>query len=170
MVASQGNGCICAWTRGLHADRPTCLPCGSSHSVVIRLPVETLRFEIAGGTVAGLYIAVPLVLNGFGVKIEIAIAIAYLLAVSLHFTLQRYFVFRHVETFALSVRQQIGRYVVVGAVQYPTTAAATALLPGAIGVSQRAAFVGWTLVISSSTFLIFRRHVFHPGVRPDGYG
>ena len=85
---------------------------------------------------------------------------------SLHFTLQRHFVFRHVDEFALSARQQIGRYVVVGAVQYPTTALAIALLPDALGVSPRAIFVCFTLLISSLSFLIFRRHVFHPQDAP----
>ena len=68
-----------------------------------------------------------------GVPIEVAIPIAYVLAVTLHFNLQRHFVFRHVDEFALSTRQQIGRYVVIGAIQYPITALATALLPGCWG-------------------------------------
>jgi putative flippase GtrA len=123
---------------------------------------QTFRFGLAGATVAAVYLAIPLVLNGIlGVAIQITIPIAYLLAVSLHFTLQRHFVWR-VDEFALSARQQIGRYVVIGAVQYPTTALAIAFLPGVLGVSERAIFVCTTLAISSTSFLIFRGHVFHP--------
>jgi putative flippase GtrA len=131
-----------------------------------------IRYGIAGATVAGVYLAIPLVLNGvFGVEIQIAIPIAYVLAVSLHFNLQRLFVFRHVESFALSTRQQIGRYVAIGAIQYPTTALATALLPGALGVSERVMFVITTLFISVTFFLVLRGHVFHghgsPAAPPD---
>jgi putative flippase GtrA len=123
----------------------------------------TLRYGLAGATVAAVYISIPLMLNGvLGVAIEVAIPIAYLLAVSLHFTLQRLFVFRHVAKFALSGRQQAGRYVIVGAIQYPTTALSTALLPGVLGLSERATFVCTTLAISICFFLVLRSHVFHP--------
>jgi putative flippase GtrA len=123
----------------------------------------TVRYLIAGATVAGVYLAIPLLLDGaLGVAIQIAIPIAYLIAVSLHFNLQRHFVFRHVTQFALSTREQIVRYVAVGAVQYPLTALSTALLPGALGLSERAAFVCTTLAISLSFFLVLRAHIFHP--------
>jgi putative flippase GtrA len=122
----------------------------------------SLRYAMAGGTVAAVYLAIPLGLNGgFGVAIQVAIPIAYVLAVSLHFMLQRHFVFRHVDEFALSARQQIGRYLMIGAIQYPATALATALLPGALGVSERVTFVGITVLISVAFFLILRGHVFH---------
>jgi putative flippase GtrA len=121
-----------------------------------------LRYGISGAIVASVYLAIPLVLNGvFGVEIQIAIPIAYVLAVSLHFNLQRRFVFRHVERFALSPRQQIGRYVAIGAIQYPTTALAIAFLPSVLGVSARVMFVITTLFISITFFLILRGHVFH---------
>ena len=127
-----------------------------------------VRYGIAGATVAGVYLAIPLVLNGLmGVPIEVAIPIAYVLAVSLHFNLQRHFVFRHVREFALSTRQQIGRYVVIGAIQYPITALATAFLPGLLGVSQRVVFVLVTLLISITFFLLLRGHVFHPDAEEE---
>jgi putative flippase GtrA len=123
---------------------------------------STLRYAIAGATVAGTYLAIPIGLGVlFAVPIQVAIPIAYVLAVSLHFVLQRHFVFRHVEAFALSTRQQIGRYIAMGAVQYPTTALATALLPGVLGVGERVTFVAVTLVISASCFLVLRSHIFH---------
>lgn len=132
------------------------------------LAASTLRYGIAGATVAGVYLAIPLVLNGVaGVPIQVAIPIAYVLAVSLHFTLQRLFVFRHVDEFALAPRQQVARYLLIGSIQYPTTALATALLPGALGVSERVVFVATTLAMSLTFFLILRGHVFHPLERTD---
>lgn len=122
----------------------------------------TARYGLAGATVAGVYLAIPVGLStAFGTGIEIAIPIAYVLAVCLHFTLQRRFVFAHVSQFALSGRQQAARYVMVGAIQYPTTALATALLPSLLGISARATFVLVTLIISVIFFLVLRGLVFH---------
>lgn len=121
-----------------------------------------IRYGMAGCTVAVVYLGVPLLLNGvLGLWIQFAIAIAYAMAIVLHFTLQRYFVFRHVDEFALSGRQQVGRYAGIAAVQYPTTALATAFLPRLIGVSPRVMFVAITLCISGTFFLLLRSHVFH---------
>lgn len=128
----------------------------------------TLRYGIAGSAVAAVYLGVPILLDGvFGVPIQIAIPIAYGLAISLHFNLQRHFVFRHVATFALSGREQAGRYVVVAAVQYPTTALCTALLPGVLGLSPRATYLCTALVISVIFYLVLRSHVFHPTDESD---
>ena len=70
-----------------------------------------LRYGIAGATVAAVYLSLPLGLNAiFDVPIQVAIPIGYVLAVSLHFMLQRHFVFRHVSQFALTGREQGARY------------------------------------------------------------
>jgi putative flippase GtrA len=128
----------------------------------------TVRYGLAGLLVAGTYLGTTLLLNGvIGVPIQIAIPVAYVLAICLHFNLQRHFVFRHVDVFALNVRQQIGRYVMIGAVQYPLTALATAFLPGLLGVSERVMFVIITLLIALCTFLVLRMHVFHPGAEAE---
>lgn len=94
--------------------------------------------------------------------IEAAIPIAYLLAITLQFNLQRHFVFRHVDEFALPVRHQIGRYAIIAAVQYPTTALATAVLPGWLGVSERVVFLVVAVCMSITIFLVLRSRVFHP--------
>jgi putative flippase GtrA len=123
----------------------------------------TIRYAIAGLTVASVYLGLPIALNGiFGMPIEAAIPIAYVVAISLHFTLQRLFVFRHVETFALSRREQAMRYVAIAAVQYPTTALSTAILPGLLHVSERAAYLGTALVVAVTFYVVLRTHVFHP--------
>jgi putative flippase GtrA len=136
-----------------------------------------MRYVIAGGIVAVVYLGVPIALNGgAGVPIEVAIAIAYVLAVTLHFNLQRHFVFRHVGVFELSRRAQIGRYIMMGAVQYPTTAVATALLPKVLGLSSRATFVVVSLVMSATLFIVLRTHIFQshggdvPARHPGGSG
>jgi putative flippase GtrA len=129
---------------------------------------QSIRYVVAGGTVALVYLSLPLVFHAdFGVAIQIAIPIAYVLAVSLHFQLQRHFVFRHVTEFALSRRKQIARYVALGLVQYPTAALSTALLPSVLGFSEQAAFVCTSLAISATFFLLLRGHVFHPNEEPE---
>jgi putative flippase GtrA len=133
-----------------------------------RVTGPMFRYALAGAAVAAVYLGVPVVLNGgLAVPIQIAIPVAYVLAVSLHFTLQRHFVFRQVSAFALTTRQQAARYVLVGAVQYPTTAIATAVLPGVLGMSARATFVCVSLALSLTIFLVLRTHVFHAADVPD---
>lgn len=125
-----------------------------------------LRYAVAGATVAAVYPGTPLALTALlGAPIEVVIPIAYVTAVCLHFTLQRHFVFRHVPSFALSTRDQIARYVALGAVQYPTAAIATAVLPGALGVSPRLIYVCTAIAISALCFLVLRTHVFHAAQR-----
>jgi hypothetical protein len=92
-----------------------------------------------------------------GVPIEAAIPVVYLAAITLHFNLQRRFVFRHVSTFALDRRRQITRYAAMASIQYPTTAIATSVLPGLLHVSERTAYVITVLAISATFFLALRR-------------
>jgi putative flippase GtrA len=121
-----------------------------------------LRYGAAGALVAAVYLSLPVILNAaFGVPIQIVIPVAYVLAVTLHFALQRRFVFRHIGSFALSRRQQAGRYVAIGAFQYPATAVATAVLPGAIGISTREAYLCAAVAFSLMFFLFLRARVFH---------
>ena len=165
-VRRVGRRCLCGRCRLQNGQNVGM----QSVRALLRYPLAgpLVRYGAAGATVAVVYLAVPLVLNGvIGVPIEVAILLAYVLAVTLHFNLQRHFVFRHVDEFALSARQQIGRYLVIGAIQYPTTALATAFLPGLLGVSQRVIFVLVTLVMSVTFFVLLRGHVFHPNAEEE---
>lgn len=128
---------------------------------------SAVRFAIAGTIVGCVYISIPLALHtGAGVPVEAAIPLAYVIAITLHFNLQRHFVFRHVDEFALSRRQQVSRYAVMAVFQYPTTALATAFLPKLLGLSQAATFVVVTVVISLTVFITLRTHIFHPRAEP----
>jgi putative flippase GtrA len=134
---------------------------GPAHRVR-RLSRDAVRYALAGAAVALSYIGLTLLLSGPGaLPIQLAIAVAYLLAVALHFTLQRAFVFRDRQAFALSGREQAGRYVAIGVAQYSATAAATAVLPAALGASEEVVYVGTVVVISAATFLVLRTRVFH---------
>jgi putative flippase GtrA len=124
------------------------------------------RYAVAGAVVAVVYVGGTLLLSGpVGLPIQAAIPIAYVVAVTLHFLLQRTFVFRHDDGFALSVREQIVRYLLIAATQYPATAALTALLPALFGLSEQVAYLITVAVISLTFFFVLRRGVFHP---PEG--
>jgi putative flippase GtrA len=127
-----------------------------------------IRYGVAGGCVALVYLSVPLLLHDVvGIPIEVAIPIGYALALTLQFNLQRHFVFHHIDEFALTTRQQISRYAVMAAVQYPTTALATAFLPRLLHISSDAAFLATTGTISLTAFLLLRGHIFHPTVEEE---
>jgi putative flippase GtrA len=121
-----------------------------------------IRYGISGAVVACLYLGGPIAVNAaFDWPLQAMIPVAYVLAAMLHFTLQRIFVFRHIEQFALSTRTQAARFVSVGAVQYPTTALGTLLLPAILGVPDRVAFLAISMTFSLCFFLFIRSRVFH---------
>jgi putative flippase GtrA len=113
--------------------------------------------------VAAVYVGGTLLLSGpVGLPIQAAIPIAYAVAVAFHFLLQRVFVFRHDGGFALSVREQVVRYLLIAATQYPATAALTALLPAIFDLSDQVAYLITAAIISLTSFFVLRLGVFHP--------
>jgi putative flippase GtrA len=125
-----------------------------------RLVGQAARYAVTGATVAGFYVGGTLALSHLGMPMAAAIAIAYTCAVSLHFALQRTFVFRGAQ-FGLSVREQALRYLVIGVVQYSVTAGATESLPDLVGVSPEVAYLLATVTFSAAGFLVLRSQVFH---------
>jgi putative flippase GtrA len=121
-----------------------------------------MRYAISGAIVTGFYLGAPLLLNdALGLPLQMAIPIAFVIAATLQFNLQRRFVFRHVEQFALSVRAQIVWYVTVGSIQYPVTALGTLIGPKLTGLSDRLSFLATSLTFSVVFFLFIRGRVFH---------
>jgi hypothetical protein len=60
------------------------------------------------------------------------------------------------------VREQIVRYLLIAATQYPATAALTALLPALFGMSDQVAYLITVALISLTFFFVLRWGVFHP--------
>jgi putative flippase GtrA len=120
------------------------------------------RFALAGGTVALVYLATTTVLADVaGLPFQIALAIGFSVGLSVHFTLQRTFVWIHHEEFALPLHHQVGRYLAVAAVQYGVTAASTSLLPSALDVATEIVYLATVAVVLSMNFLVFRNGIFH---------
>lgn len=96
-----------------------------------------------------------------GFQIQAAILVAYLVSLAVHFSLQRFLVFRDHNAFELAVHAQAGRYLVVAALQYGLVAGATAVLPSMLGLAEQVAYLASALVSAALTFLVLRAHVFH---------
>jgi putative flippase GtrA len=120
------------------------------------------RFGLVAALVGSTYALVTLLLHDvLLVPFEIALAIGFAVGVLLHFTLQRVFVWRHHEQFALPMGHQALRYLPMCAVQYGLTALSTSELPALLHLPVEAVYPPTVLAVASLNFLIFRGYVFH---------
>ena len=127
---------------------------------------QGLRFLLSGALVALVYATVTILLNDLlGLPFELALVIGFLVSVTLHFTLQRLFVWRHNESFALAGGAQAVRYLAVCITQYGLTALSTSQLPSLLGVPVDPVYLTTIIAIGVINFAVFRTRVFHP-VRP----
>jgi putative flippase GtrA len=123
--------------------------------------LQLVRYAAAGAAVFGVYVGGTFLLSGpVGAPIQVAIAIAYVVAIAFHFVLQRVFVFADHDEFAQPLGAQIRAYLLLGAVQYVVTAASTTVLPGLLDVPDRAVYLVTAVVVSGASFLVLRLHVF----------
>ena len=123
---------------------------------------QGLRFAISGTVVALVYVTVTTVLHDlFDVRFQLALALGFLVGVSLHFTLQRLFVWRHHEKFALRARHQAARYLGVCGLQYGITALSTSQLPRLLGLPVEVVYLLTLIAVTGSNFIVFRGRVFH---------
>jgi putative flippase GtrA len=127
---------------------------------------QGVRFLVSGGLVALVYSTVTIALSdGVGLAFQLALAIGFTVSVALHFTLQRLFVWRHHESFALGGSSQAVRYLTVCITQYALTALSTSQLPRLLGVSVEPVYLATILTVGAINFLVFRSCIFHP-LRP----
>ena len=123
---------------------------------------QPLRYATASATTTLTYFTLTLLLAGpAGLSIQVAIPVGYTLSLVVHFSMQRYFVFRNPQGFALAMHHQVGRYVTAAAIQYGLTALITATIPDAIGVDERIVYLVTALTLALVTFLCLRFLVFH---------
>jgi putative flippase GtrA len=123
---------------------------------------QGLRYALAGGTVAAVYLTTTTVLaEVIGIPFQTALAIGFGVAVAVHFTLQRVFVWVHHEPFALPLHHQAGRYLIVAGAQYGVTAASVAVFPAALGLPSEVVYLATAVVLTGATFVVFRHRIFH---------
>jgi putative flippase GtrA len=125
---------------------------------------QGVRFVLSGGVVALVYFTVTMLLaEVVGLPFQLALPLGAAVGISMHFTLQRMFVWAHHEEYALPLHHQARRYLTVAVAQYGVTAASTSLLPGPLGLPTEAVYVTTALLLGAGNFLLFRYIVFHPG-------
>jgi putative flippase GtrA len=123
---------------------------------------QGVRYALAGGTVAGVYLLTTLTLADLvGLHFQVALAIGFGVALLVHFSLQRLFVWTHHEEFALPLRHQAGRYLLAAGSQYGLTVASTSLFPPLLGIPVEIVYVITVAVLASTNFLVFRHGIFH---------
>ena len=117
---------------------------------------------MAGGVVTVVYVGTTTLLAEVaGLRFQVALAIGFCIALVVHFTLQRVFVWTHHEEFALPLHRQAGRYLIVAIGQYGVTVGSTSLLSSTLGVSVELVYLATVAVVVSINFLVFRHGIFH---------
>ena len=123
---------------------------------------QGLRFIISGGFVALCNVGVTsLLVRAIGIAFPVAIAVGYVVAITIHFSLQRFFVWSHDADFVLDMRGQLARYLPLALGQYAIVAGATLTLPGALGLPDEVVYLGAVVILSVAAFLLFGSRVFH---------
>jgi putative flippase GtrA len=124
---------------------------------------QGMRYVIAGSIVTLVYLLTTTLLAVvFGVPFRYALPIGFALQLSVHYTLQRTFVWIHEERFALPFSRQMRRYLTVAGSQFALTALSTSLLPRALGLSTEVVYLATACVLTSANFLLLRNVIFHP--------
>jgi putative flippase GtrA len=124
---------------------------------------QGVRFAASGGFVALVYIGTTsLLAEVVGLPFELALAIGFGIAITTHFTLQRLFVWAHVDEYALPLGAQLARYLVLAGTQYGLTALAIATLPQALEVATEVVYIVTAGLLTIGTFLLLRARVFQP--------
>ncbi len=127
------------------------------------LLAQGARYALTGGTVTVVYLGSTTVLaEVVGLPFQLALAIGACTGVSVHFTLQRLFVWAHHEEYALPLHHQAARYLVFAGAQYGLTAVSTAVLPAALGLPVYVVYFATVAILVSLNFLVFRNAIFHP--------
>jgi putative flippase GtrA len=127
------------------------------------LLAQGARYALTGGTVTIVYLGSTTVLaDVVGLPFQLALAIGACAGVSVHFTLQRLFVWAHHEEYALPLHRQAARYLVFAGAQYGLTAISTAVLPAALGLPVYPVYFATVAILVSLNFLVFRNAIFHP--------
>jgi putative flippase GtrA len=123
---------------------------------------QGVRFALVGALVAVVYLSSTTILAVVvGIPFQAALAAGSALALAVHFTLQRVFVWAHHEEYALPFHRQIGRYLLLTGTQYGITAASVALLPNVLGISTEIVYLATAILVASTNFLLFRNRIFH---------
>ena len=132
---------------------------------------QGVRFVISGVVVSIVYIAVTTILSEVShLRFQLALVIGWSAAVTVHFTLQRTFVWKRQQQFALPFGRQVRRYLLVAVSQLALTSATTTFLPRALGLPAEAVYLATVSLVTLFNFIVFRHGVFHAEAPATGSG
>lgn len=127
----------------------------------IRLPHAVVRFALTGGLVAAVAFAcMTAQLTIFDVPGQLALLITYVVSTSLHFLLNRQWVWHGAHGYALQITVQGRRYLCVVALSYGINAISLGWLPGLLDVPELAVYFVVTSLLAVVSYLVLRHWVF----------
>ncbi len=131
-------------------------------------PAVVSKFALTGLVVGATHLGLVTVLVLGGVPIQVALAISFVIALTMHFTLNRQWVFTHDAGYAIHLSRQGLRYLFAAGLSYAGTAISVAVLPEALGIPELAVFFLAAGVMACISFTILHLWVFHaaPGEAP----
>ena len=128
------------------------------HSVT----AQFARYALAGAITLMVGAGTVMALTAItGMAIQLAIFCSYPLLITMHFSLQRHFVFPERNAFTLTTSTQLRRYLVICAGHYACVAVGTAGIARLTSLSSRAAYLIMVATMPLIVFMTFRRRVFH---------
>jgi putative flippase GtrA len=128
----------------------------------IRRPVVLSKFVLTGALVGAAHLGLVSLMVVGGVPIQAALAMAFVIALALHFTMNRQWVFASEGGYALHFTRQGARYLVTAVASYAVTATAVAVLPDATGLPELAVFFLAAGAMACVSFVLLNLWVFAP--------
>jgi putative flippase GtrA len=129
-------------------------------------PAVVSKFALTGVLVGATHLGLVSVLVLAGMPIQAALALSFVVALSLHFTLNRQWVFAPDSGYALHFSRQGLRYLFAAGLSYAGTSIAVAVLPDVLGIPELAVFFLAAGAMACVSFAILHLWVFHAA--PDG--
>jgi putative flippase GtrA len=137
------------------------------HPLIFR-PVVMSKFVVTGALVGAAHLGLVTLMVLGGVPIQVALALAFVAALALHFTMNRQWVFASDGGYALHFSRQGARYLATAVLSYAVTATAVAVLPDATGLPELAVFFLAAGAMACVSFVLLNVWVFAPA--PEGAG
>jgi putative flippase GtrA len=123
-------------------------------------PAVVSKFALTGLIVGATHLGLVTLMVLGGVPIQAALAISFVIALTMHFTLNRQWVFTHDAGYALRLSRQGLRYLLTAGLSYAGTSIAVAVLPDLLGIPELAAFFLAAGVMACVTFTMLHLWVF----------
>jgi putative flippase GtrA len=128
-------------------------------------PVQRLvRFGLTGAFIAVVHIAIVTTTVGLlDAPVQPALVLAYVIAICLHFTMNRNLVFATGHGYALHLSAQGIRYLGLALFSYIVTATSVAVLPDVLGIPVLVVYLATIACLSVVSFTVLQGLIFHAG-------